>query len=104
MSEDLQNDTLEGYRSEGINITRDGFSFRCDSRIVQWKMVLAGFGIGFIQTDVGDREPNAVRIFPEKTIAELPVWLTSHAQLRTSRRVRRVFDFIADELMQRYQS
>jgi DNA-binding transcriptional LysR family regulator len=104
MSEDLQNDTLEGYRSEGINITRDGFSFRCDSRIVQWKMVLAGFGISFIQTDVGDREPNAVRIFPEKTIAELPVWLTSHAQLRTSRRVRRVFDFIADELMQRYQS
>jgi hypothetical protein len=28
----------------------------------------------------------------------LPIWLTSHAELRTSRRVRRVYDFLCDEL------
>jgi DNA-binding transcriptional LysR family regulator len=66
-------------------------------------MVLAGFGIGFIQTDVGDREHSVVKLFPEISIAELPIWLTSHAQLRTSRRVRRVFDFISDELSIRYK-
>ena len=102
ISDDLSNDILEGYRTAGVNITRNDFSFRCDSRIVQWKMVLAGFGIGFIQTDVGDKEPSVVKLFPERDHAELPIWLTSHAELRTSRRTRRVFDFIAEALIERY--
>lgn len=102
ISDDLSNDILEGYRTAGVNITRNDFSFRCDSRIVQWKMVLAGFGIGFIQTDVGDKEPNVVKLFPDRNHAELPIWLTSHAELRTSRRTRRVFDFIAEALIERY--
>lgn len=103
ISDDLSNDILEGYRTAGVDITRNDFSFRCDSRIVQWKMVLAGFGIGFIQTDVGDKDPNVVKLFPNRALAELPIWLTSHAELRTSRRARRVFDFIAEELIERYQ-
>lgn len=102
ISDDLSNDILEGYRTAGVNITRNDFSFRCDSRIVQWKMVLAGFGIGFIQTDVGDKEPNVVKLFQDRNHAELPIWLTSHAELRTSRRTRRVFDFIAEALIERY--
>jgi len=103
ISEDKLNDTLEGYRSAGININREQFSFRCDSRLVQWKMVLAGFGIGFIQTDVGEQEQGVVRLFPGIDMAELPIWLTTHAELRTSRRVRRVFDFIANELNKKYR-
>ncbi|MFM8753548.1 MAG: LysR family transcriptional regulator [Phenylobacterium sp.] len=102
ISDDLSNDILDGYRTAGVNITRNDFSFRCDSRIVQWKMVMAGFGIGFIQTDVGDKEPNVVKLFPDRNHAELPIWLTSHAELRTSRRTRRVFDFIAEALIERY--
>jgi DNA-binding transcriptional LysR family regulator len=98
ISGDISTEILDGFRSAGIPATRDYFAFRCDSRIVQWQMVLAGFGIGFIQSDIGKRQPDIVQLFPAAPLGELPIWLTSHAELRTSRRVRRVFDFLADEL------
>ncbi len=98
ISGDISTEILYGFRAAGIPATRDYFAFRCDSRIVQWQMVVAGFGIGFIQTDIGKRHPDIVQLFPQAPLGELPIWLTSHAELRTSRRVRRVFDFLADEL------
>lgn len=95
---DISTQILDGFRAAGIPATRDYFAFRCDSRLIQWQMVLAGFGIGFIQADIGKRNSNIVQLFPNAPLGELPIWLTSHAQLRTSRRVRRVFDFLADAL------
>jgi DNA-binding transcriptional LysR family regulator len=98
ISGDISTEILDGFRAAGIPATRDYFAFRCDSRIVQWQMVLAGFGIGFIQADIGKRHLDIVHLFPNAPLGELPIWLTSHAELRTSRRVRRVFDYLADEL------
>jgi DNA-binding transcriptional LysR family regulator len=95
---DISTEILDGFRAAGIPATRDYFAFRCDSRLVQWQMVLAGFGIGFIQSDIGTRDPSIVQLFPDAPLGELPIWLTSHAELRTSRRVRRVFDFLAEAL------
>ena len=95
---DVSTEILEGFRGAGFPANRDFFAFRCDSRVVQWQMVIAGFGIGFIQGDVGGRTPGVVRLLPDFHFGDLSVWLVSHAELRTSRRVRRVFDFLADEL------
>jgi DNA-binding transcriptional LysR family regulator len=102
ISGDMSTEILDGFRAAGLNVTRDSFAFRCDSRLAQWQMVLAGFGIGFIQSDIGKRDPNVVAILPAANLAELPIWLTSHAELRTSRRVRHVFDFLAEELSASY--
>jgi DNA-binding transcriptional LysR family regulator len=102
ISGDVSNEVLDGFRAAGIPATRDYFACRCDSRLVQWQMVLAGFGIGFIQSDIGKNSPNIVQLFPEIPLGELPIWLTSHAELRTSRRVRSVFDFLADELGRKF--
>jgi DNA-binding transcriptional LysR family regulator len=98
ISGDISTEILDGFRAAGIPATRDYFAFRCDSRIVQWQMVLAGYGIGFIQADIGKRHLDIVQLLPDTRLGELPIWLTSHAELRTSRRVRRVFDFLANEL------
>ncbi len=98
ISGDISSEIIDGFRAAGIPATRDYFAFRCDSRIVQWQMVLAGFGIGFIQADIGTRDPEIIRLLPNTPFGELPIWLTSHAELRTSRRVRRVYDFLVDEL------
>jgi DNA-binding transcriptional LysR family regulator len=104
ISGDINSDILDGFRGAGINVTRDFFSFRCDSRLVQWQMVLAGFGIGFIHEDIGLQRPEIVRLLPEVPFGELPIWLTSHAELRTSRRVRRVYDFLVDALSVCYRN
>ena len=48
---------------------------------------------------MGNQEPSLVRAFEHMgPIMTLPIWLVCHQELRTSLRVRRVFDFIATEL------
>jgi hypothetical protein len=37
------------------------------------------------------------------TLPGLPVWLTVHRELRTSARIRAVYDFLADEVGQALQ-
>lgn len=98
ISGDVSSEIVDGFRAAGIPATRDYFAFRCDSRVVQWQMVLSGFGIGFIQADIGARSPEVTRLLPNIQFGTLPIWLTSHAELRTSRRVRRVYDYLAEAL------
>ena len=55
----------------------------------------------FFPEDMGDKDPSLVRAFEHiGPVIQLPVWLVCHQELRTNLRVRRVFDFIADELSQ----
>jgi hypothetical protein len=48
--------------------------------------------------DIGDREPLVQRVLPEFNSMTYELWLVAHRELRTSRRVRMVFDFLASEL------
>lgn len=95
---DRQHMSINGFRSAGYTVTRSSFRFRCDDEDVQWRMVVNGFGIGFTPRHLGDREARVKRILTGVTLRRLPLWLTAHAELRTSRRVRRVYDFLADRL------
>jgi DNA-binding transcriptional LysR family regulator len=102
IGDDRSTQILEGFRTAGIEVDRNFFAFRCDNRVVQWQMVLAGFGIGFTHADIGDNEPTVLRLLPELPLPTLPIWLTAHAELRTSRRVRHVYDFLATELSAKF--
>ena len=90
---------IDGFRRAGVEVTRDFFKFRCDNQIVCWRMVVAGFGIGFNQNAIGDAEPRVVRIPAASDVGKMPVWLTAHGELKNSRRIRRVYDFLAEGLM-----
>ena len=74
------------------------FSFRCDNQVVCWRMVVEGFGIGFVQVQVGEAEPAVTRLLADVPLPMLPLWLTAHSELKTSRRLRRVYDFLAEYL------
>jgi DNA-binding transcriptional LysR family regulator len=95
---DKDDQIIHGFREAGFKVDRRFFPFRCDNQLVCWKMVIAGYGIGFNQIRVGDADPRVVRVCPDVEIPALPLWLTAHTELKTSRRVRRVFDFLADAL------
>ena len=95
---DRSDQIILGFRELGIDVGRDFFSFRCDNQEVTWRMVKAGYGIGFTRLDVGMAEPGVVRLFEDITMPQLPIWLTAHAELKTSARVRRVYDFLATAL------
>ncbi len=89
---------LEGFRQAGVKVNRDFFKFRCDNQVVCWRMVVAGFGIGFNQTAIGDVEPAVNRITAAGDVGTMAIWLTSHGELKDNRRIRRVFDFLEDGL------
>lgn len=91
---------IEGLRDVGLQVDRNFFAFRCDDQALCWRMVVAGFGVGFMQVGVGAREPAVERIRTAERIASLPVWLTAHGELRGNPRVRRVYDFLADRIAQ----
>ena len=98
-----QNDSLiQGFRNAALNVSRESFSFRCDTQSIHYEIVRAGWGIGLLHVDVGQGTPDLEQVLPELPIPPLEFWLTAHAELKTSARIRRVYDFMADALQQRY--
>lgn len=95
---DRNTQIIDGFRQAGITVNRESFAFRCDDQPVCWQMVLAGYGIGFNQIRLGDADPRVRRIDLAGTVGSLPVWLTAHAELKTSARVRAIYDILSDDL------
>ena len=91
-------DLIEGFRGFGVEIDRHAFRFRTDSQLVFWEAVRAGNGIGFAQASLAAREPAVEAILPQLALPVLPMWLATHRDVRTSPRIRRVADFLYEEL------
>lgn len=95
---DLKNDTLKGFAAAGLPVTREQFAFRTDDLIVVWEAVKAGLGIGFVSEHQIRTDPAVIPLLPRLKIDPLPVWLVVHKEIRTSKRIRGVYDFLADAL------
>ncbi len=90
---------LRGFEAMGYPVRRDAFAFRSDDFIVQWQAVRAGLGIGFVADYRARTDADVVRVLPGLLkIPPLPMWLAVHREIRSSQRIRAVFDFLADAL------
>lgn len=91
---------LHGLRDAGMDIDRSFFRFRSDSQSAGWEMVKAGFGIGIGPVFLGRADPNLEQVLADKEAEQLvlPIWLTAHQDLRSSRRIRFVYDFLAERV------
>jgi len=95
---DQSTQMLDGFRAAGYDIDRRFFALRCDAQPVNLAMVRAGVGIGIVLVPLARREPDLVPVLPGLALPVLPVWLTAHRELRSSRRLQQVFDFLAEGL------
>ena len=86
---------LRGFASFGFPVAKEAFSFRTDDLIAQWEAVRAGLGIGFIADYVARGDKLVLPLLPQLKVPPLPIWLTVHREIRTSRRIRAVYDFLA---------
>jgi DNA-binding transcriptional LysR family regulator len=77
---------------------REMFRFRSDSDLAQLAALRAGFGIGGCQLGLAKRDPRLVRVLARQMEFSLEMWLVTHEDLRLSRRVRLVYDHLADGL------
>jgi DNA-binding transcriptional LysR family regulator len=55
----------------------------------------AGVGIGGCQENIARRTPELVQVLPNAIQYALEVWLVMHEDLKTTRRVRLLFDHLA---------
>ena len=69
-----------------------------ENSVVAWEMVKLGLGIGVMMPEIGERTPGVINLLPTVQMPPIPVWLVTHREMRTSRRIRLVFDILATEL------
>lgn len=72
---------------------RERFAFRCDSDLGQLAAIRAGLGIGACQYGLA-RDPPLVSILPRELRLELEIWVVMHEVLRTTARVKLLFDHL----------
>lgn len=89
---------LEHLRNMGLPVTRAQMPITVGNHLVQWSLCLAGLGLCFMMSEAGDADPRVVRVLPEHTAMPIAMWLVCHRELRTSRRIRLVFDALAEGL------
>lgn len=96
---DTDTSILQGFQQAGYAVTRDIFALRSDDFLVQAHAVQAGFGIGFLAGYMVREQPGIVQLLQEQLkIPALPMWLAVHREIRTNRRIRGVYDYLAEAL------
>lgn len=89
---------IAGLAEQGLIVTEENFSVSANSHLVHWALTKQGLGIGIMPTAIGDLEPEVVRAIEGSDFYKGEMWLVSHRELRMNKRVRAVYDFLAEEL------
>ena len=87
----------------GLPLTRSNFRLGSKSGIVAWELARNGLGIAVMSDEVGAMTPGMECLDIGLDPFVFPVWLTTHRELHTSRRIRLVFDLLADFLSENEQ-
>jgi len=95
---DRVQDIVRGFAAMGHPVGPEQFALRTDDLIAYWAAVRAGLGIGFVASYLLRDDPLLVPVLPDLPLPALPVWLVVHREIRTSRRIGAVFNFLAREL------
>ncbi len=105
-ADDLVNHAVIGFDRDAaslrtINAVWPGlpsFALRTDNQLAQIAAVRAAFGIGVLQDAIALRDPALRPVLRDAFIAHLPVWIVMHEDLRSTRRMRIVFDALIEGL------
>jgi DNA-binding transcriptional LysR family regulator len=89
---------LRGFVRMGFPITREQFALRTDDQVAYGQLVASGAGIGFVASYNLAQWPGVKAVLPMLQIPTLPCWLAVHREIRGSRVVRRVYDFLAESI------
>ena len=82
----------------GLPLEKDNFRLTSENGAVAWEMVKHGLGVGLMAEYVADQTPDVECVLPDLDPISVPVWLVTHRELHTSRRIRLVFDVLAETL------
>jgi len=87
---------LAALRDVQLPLTREHFAFRSDSDLAQLAALRAGFGIGGCQYGIARRDPDLIPVLTDAFRFDLEVWVAMHEDLKSSLRMRLMFDALVD--------
>lgn len=87
---------LEAIAPVGLPVTKDNIKYVSNSGIVSWEMVKQGLGMCIMTNDLAALTPEVEQVLPDFPALPVPIWLVTHRELRTSRRIRVVFDLLGE--------
>ncbi len=83
---------------QGVALSPDRCVLATDSGVMIWEGVRAGLGAGLLPKALCGVDP-LVGVYPaDQTPLRFPVWLVTHRELQTARRIRVVYDVLAEAL------
>ncbi|KJY72175.1 LysR family transcriptional regulator [Vibrio coralliilyticus] len=82
----------------GLRLTPENFPVTTSNHTVYWELVKKGVGVGFIQEHLVQLTDNVEKVLPELGYFPTELWLVTHRELRTNRRIQYVFEFLSKEL------
>jgi DNA-binding transcriptional LysR family regulator len=90
---------LSYLRQHGLPLSEANFSCYADHSVAHWALVRQGMGIGAMMDEIALDTPGIVRVLNDVPPVRFPIWLVTHRELRTSRRIRVVFEALAQGLV-----
>ena len=89
---------LAYLRQHGLPLGESNFSCYADHSVAHWALVREGMGIGAMMDEIAQGTPGILRVLDDVPPVRFPIWLVTHRELRTARRIRVVFDALAKGL------
>lgn len=89
---------LPHLNAMGLSLTRKSFRYHTESGAVMWELVKQGLGITVMTREMADMTPEVEMVWPGFGPIPIPIWLVTHSELNSNRRIRLVFDRLAEGL------
>ncbi len=93
---------IDGAKRFGMKLKREDFQIRTDSICVQNQCALAGLGLVGMQDKLAQRQPELKKLDLDFDLPPLPLYVVAQQELRSSRKLRVVFDSLAAKLLEFY--
>lgn len=95
-------DMMIPYLKEaGLPLTSANFRLTVDSGPAALALARQGLGVGVLIADDAEVFSDLERIWPDFGPVEVPIWLVTHRELHTSKRIRLVYDLLSEMLGKR---
>ena len=82
--------------AHGLSLTRRNCRLTTVSGTAMLEYAKQGLGIGIFVAETAALVPDLERVLPDLRPFPVPTWLATHRELHTSRRIRLVFDLLAE--------
>lgn len=81
-----------------LDLSQRNFRYASNSQLVEWEIARKGHAIAIMNDNIAAKFPEFQPVLTEIEPFSIPVWLVAHRELQTSRRIRLVFDILADAM------